>query len=137
LPRHSPARNQTRDDKLSIARARDEEEAPDETAKAVFDVRSSSRCRTITNGRGLVMAMPLTAMINDTAGHAIQRDPPRFERFFVTEARYVLAAARAATVRASLVNRFPKLCRKSLRCHGGGTAFCHGRTSSGRFLDTQ
>lgn len=66
------------------------------------------------------MAVPLTAMMNDTMGD-IQRDPP-FQEVFCrgSSLRFGTSLDSNYVLGASSVNRFPKLRRKSIRRHGGG-----------------
>lgn len=76
-----------------------------------------SRCRTIVDGHGL-MAVPLTAMMNDTMGD-IQRDPP-FQEVFCrgSSLRFGTSLDSNYVLGVSSVNRFPKLRWKSIRRHG-------------------
>lgn len=66
------------------------------------------------------MAMPLTAMMNDTMGD-IQRDPP-FQEVFCrgSSLRFGTSLDSNYVLGASSVNRFPKLRRKSIRRHSAG-----------------
>ncbi|KAM0726905.1 hypothetical protein ACS0PU_007066 [Formica fusca] len=67
------------------------------------------------------MAMPLTAMMNDTTGD-IQRDSPPFQEVFCrgSSLRFGTSLDSNYVLDASSVNRFPKLRRKNIRRHGGG-----------------
>lgn len=68
------------------------------------------------------------AMMNDTMGD-IQRNPPFQEVFCRAGARYGFGTSSDSNyvLGASSINRFPKLRRKSIHCHGGRGRFLAAR----------